>query len=458
MRISNRFGLAGRGVAQGDESVEPEIASNVARSIEELLRPVPGLGLPVPAYEGRSLPNVTSSALMATGQVTGGEPPLLPPLASELDPFQGRPAEGPVVVFLVDGLGWNAFEEAVRTADSAVPGSWIERARPLTSVFPTTTTVALTSLSTAESPGRHGIVGHRMYLPAFGAVTEILRMSPLGVSSGEALAGPEWGPSVVSGVPTVFRRGATGNALTRDRYEKEAFTRLIYDGASFQGYATAADLAHQLSEVLGRADPPPIVMAYWDELDLVQHLRGPRTEFSGFEIGQVARILAVASRRLGPSRSRRLTVLITSDHGQVPADRPSEVAIDRHPEILAHLQHPPGGDRRAAFFAARPGEGAALEDALARRLPMGHRIVRREVALAAGLFGPPPFHPEIGPRLGDLLALVPSPAGITYRVPGAAPRTRYLPGAHGGLEPPELLVPLIAGPLSELAEPRPGRS
>jgi hypothetical protein len=72
-------------------------------------------------------------------------------------------------------------------------------------------------------------------------------------------------------------------------------------------------------------------------------------------------------------------------------------------------------------------------------------------AIDAGLFGPPPFHPELSERLGDLLVLVPSPAGITYRIPGAPARTRYLIGAHGGLEPEELLVPLVAGPLSELA-------
>ena len=438
--------------------MEAGIASDAARAAEELLRPIAGLGLPVPAYEGRSLPNVTSSALRAARQTVGGEPPLLPPLLAGLDPFEGRPAEGPVLVFLVDGLGWRAFEEVVRANALSVPGTWVERARPLTSVFPTTTTVALTSLSAAESPGRHGIVGHRMYLPAFGAVTEMLRMSPLGVSPGEALAGPEWEPSVVSGVPTVFRRGASGTALTRDRYEKEAFTRVIYDGAPFRGYATAADFAHQLAELLGRPDPPPIVMAYWDELDMVQHLRGPLSEFAEFEIGQVARILSAASRRLDPSRSRRITVLLTSDHGQVPADRPSEIAIDHEPKILAHLQHPPAGDRRAAFFASRPGHREALEEALEGRLPIGHRIVRMEEALRAGLFGPPPFHPEIAPRLGDLLALVPSPAGITYRVPGAAPRSRYLLGAHGGLEPAELLVPLIAGPLSELTVSAPGRS
>lgn len=437
-----------------ENGVRPE----VVREASELLRPVAGLDLPTPAYGGRSLPNVTSLAVRASGQTAVGEPPLLPPLSAELDPFRGRPAEGPIVIFLVDGLGWHAFCDAASAEGSDVPGSWVGRARPLTSVFPTTTTVALASLSTAEPPARHGVIGHRMYLPAYGAVTEILRMSPLGVPPAGALVGPEWTPSVVSGVPTIFRRGVPGVAVSRYHFEKEPFTRLIYDGASFQGYATAADFAHQLAEVLERREPPPIVLAYWDELDTVQHLRGPKSEFTGFEAGQVARILAATARRLDRSLADRVALFVTSDHGQVPAQRSEEIAVDREPELLAHLQHPPSGDRRAGLFAARPGHRELLEAALAHRLPPGHRVVRTDAALAAGLFGPPPFHPEIGPRLGDLLVLVPSPAGISYRVPGAAPRTRYLEGAHGGIEPAELLVPLVTGSLSELADLRPGGS
>jgi hypothetical protein len=73
-------------------------------------------------------------------------------------------------------------------------------------------------------------------------------------------------------------------------------------------------------------------------------------------------------------------------------------------------------------------------------------------ALDAGLFGPPPFHPEVEERLGDLLVLVPSPAGLTYLPPGAS-AGRHLEGAHGGLEPDELAVPLVTGRLRDLAPP-----
>jgi hypothetical protein len=434
------------------------VRPNVESEVRSLLAPDPKLGVPVPAYAARSLPNITSSVVRSLGREVAGDPPLLPPLADGLDPFEGRRAEGPVVVLLVDGMGFSALTESTGAAAHGVPSEWVERARPITSVFPTTTTVALTSLSTAEPPSRHGVVGYRMFLPSFGVVAEVLRMTPLGVSQPDTLVRSEWSPSMVSGVPSIFRRGVPATALSRDEFEGTGFTRMIYDGASYVGFSTAADFAHLLAEVVGQEAPPSLVFAYWSELDTVQHLRGPRPEFTAFEAAQVHRILAAAFRRLDPSRARRTTVLITSDHGQVAAERKDEVAIDAEPTILPHLLRPPTGDRRAGFFTARSGHLASLTAAFEDRLPPGSRILSMPAATSAGLFGPPPYHPELSERLGDLLVLVPSPAAVTYRLPGSPARARFLLGAHGGLEPAELIVPLIAGNLAELGRATPSPS
>lgn len=425
---------------------------DVEREVRSLLAPNPKLGVPVPAYEARSLPNITSSVVRSLGREVAGEPPILPPLADDLDPFEGRRAEGPVVVLLVDGLGFSALLNTEGFPSYGVPTHWIDRARPITGVFPTTTTAALTSLSTAEPPSRHGVVGYRMFLPSFGVVAEVLRMTPLGVARPDTLVRPDWSPSLVSGTPSIFRRGVPATVLSQEEFEGSGFTRMIYDGASYTGFSTAADFAFLLSEVLGREDPPSLVFAYWSELDTVQHLRGPQPEFTAFEAGQVHRILAAASARLGRSRARRTTVLITSDHGQVPAERTDDVAIDAEPPILSHLLLPPTGDRRAGFFTARPGHLEALRAALEARLPEGRQILSMAAATSCGLFGPPPYHAELPERLGDLLVLVPSPAAVTYRLPGTPARARFLRGAHGGLEAAELIVPLIAGSLADLGE------
>jgi hypothetical protein len=121
--------------------------------------------------------------------------------------------------------------------------------------------------------------------------------------------------------------------------------------------------------------------------------------------------------------------------------------------VMAEISRPLAGDRRAGFLSARPGRIDALRAALQAVLPAGSRVIDMVVARDGGLFGPPPFHPELTERLGDLLVLVPSPAGLTYLMPGASPPSRHLDGAHGGLEPDELVVPLVAGPLEAFGGP-----
>ncbi|MBJ7294443.1 MAG: alkaline phosphatase family protein, partial [Ilumatobacteraceae bacterium] len=63
-----------------------------------------------------------------------------------------------VVVLLIDGLGWNQFQthQHCMPTLSGFEGSFI------TTVAPSTTATALTSLTTGLSPGEHGLLGYRI--------------------------------------------------------------------------------------------------------------------------------------------------------------------------------------------------------------------------------------------------------------------------------------------------------
>ena len=417
--------------------------------VAELLRPSGPRGLPRPAYGGRSVPNVTRSVADAVGARVDDAPELVPPLDPSVDPFQGRRAEGPVVVLLVDGFGWYPFDRWTGSGAGALASAWGSHARPITTVFPTTTSAALVALSTATPPGRSGVVGYRQFLPAHGVVADLLKMSAVGLPGSDNLVGPHWSPTVVSAAPSVFRRGVPGVALSRDRFEGTGFTRTLYDGAEYVPYATASDQAHELVRLLGRESPPPVVYTYWDELDAVHHLRGPTDDLFEFEADRIAHLVSTVARRLLPARTRSTTLLVLADHGQVPISMAAQIRVDAIPEIAREMARPLAGDRRAAYFAARPGRLTALTEALHRHLPEGSLLLPADEAIEGGLFGPPPHHPELRDRVGDLIAFVPEPAGIIHVPPGQTASGRVIHGAHGGLSPPELVIPLVAGPLSD---------
>jgi hypothetical protein len=425
---------------------------------EAPLRERPLGSLARPLYAGRSLPNLGASVFHSAARSPGpgAIEGLAAPLARDRDPLEGRAPEGPIVLLLIDGLGWNAFRRALENGSGTgarsrwLPRGWIDRARPLTSVFPSTTTCALTSLSTATPPGQNGVVGHREYLPRWGVVADLLRMAPSTTGGTDTLIGKEWDRRSICPVPTLFERGLRADVVSRDQFEGSGFTRMIYQGARYRGYATASQFAAVLTETLARPDPPEAVFAYWDELDTSHHILGPDPDTYGLELERIAHLLEAVARRLEPAQRRRTQLWITGDHGLVEAKPEVALSIDEHPELAAALRHPPAGDRRATWFEVDPGERSEFEGRLRERLPSGSMFLSFEDAYREGLFGPGPHLSELRWRTGNLLALPAVPGGIGYHAPGATRPRRPLRGAHGGLDPEELWVPLITGSVDEL--------
>jgi hypothetical protein len=405
-----------------------------------------------PQYRGWCLSNVSTSLARA---VAPNSPETwddrLVPLDPVADPLGGRRAEGTVILLLVDGLGWRAFRRAVTAQDANPLRPWAARARPITTVFPSTTTCALTSLSTGLAPAQHGIVGHRMYLPRWGVMADMLRMSPSFLPGRDLLFTQDFDTTELSGVPTLFQRGLSAAVVSREAFTGSGFTRLLYAGAEYVPYATASGLSHVLGELLNRPRPPPAVFVYWDELDTSHHIHGPEASLFELELERIQGLLRAVVRRIGPARANAAELWVTGDHGQVPLTAEGNVALERHPEILRDLTGPAGGDRRASFLTTRAGRGPSVATRLKELLPAESVVRTMESARSEGLFGPGPPHPELRERTGDLLALPSSPGGISYESPGRVLRHRLLAGAHGGLEPEELWVPLITGRLSELA-------
>ena len=79
-----------------------------------------------------------------------------------------------VVLLVLDGLGWEQLQDRRRLAPTlaAMAGG------PITTVAPSTTATALTSITTGLPPGEHGVVGYR--IAVHGEVLNVLRWSTAG--------------------------------------------------------------------------------------------------------------------------------------------------------------------------------------------------------------------------------------------------------------------------------------
>ena len=126
---------------------------------------LPGLDLGgqfvYPAYAGGSILNLPATICQALGVEPLGGLPLSPGLVVDLPADIRR-----VILVLVDALALHRLQRWMSDGTAPV---WQQLAQggmlsALTSVVPSTTSTALTTLWTGKSPSEHGVVGYELWL------------------------------------------------------------------------------------------------------------------------------------------------------------------------------------------------------------------------------------------------------------------------------------------------------
>lgn len=335
-------------------------------------------------------------------------PPWLP--AAALDARQ-------VVLFVVDGLGWEQLAErrSIAPTLAAMAGG------PITTVIPSTTSTALTSITTGLPPGEHGIVGYRMAV--HGEVLNVLRWTTAAGDARHSLP-----PSKLQVVPPFL--GQRPPVVTRAEYRRSGFTGAHLDPARFWGYRTMATMLTEVERLL--RDSEPFVYAYYDGLDKVAHEYGLGEHYDA----ELAWIDEVVDRILSRLPAGAALVVI-ADHGQVET---GDQVVELAPSVLAQCSLQ-SGEGRFRWLHARPGRVGALRDAALEQHGADAWVVTREEMVAAGWLGPVVTEAARS-RLGDV-ALV-ARTDVAFHDPlDTGPYE--LVGRHGSMTPAEMLVPLLAG-------------
>jgi hypothetical protein len=320
-----------------------------------------------------------------------------------------------VVLLVLDGLGWSAVQDHA----PLMPRLTAMGGDAITTVAPSTTATALTSIATGLAPAQHGVVGYRMLVGD--DVLNVLRWS---VSNRGRSPEPKdvqrYAPFLGREVPVI----------TRTEFRETGFTRAHLRGTRFAGWHTTVGLIEQCVRAVAAGEP--FVYAYYPGVDAVAH------EF-GLRDGVFARELAFADRLVGElvdALPAHAAVLVTSDHGQVHLEAESWIDI---PELGA-LTTAMAGDGRFRYLYARPGAGRELL-ALARELVSDRAWVwSRAEVLELGLLGADADGTVAG-RIGNVVLAAREPVAF---VDPALPNERTLRSGHGSLTPDEMYVPLLA--------------
>ena len=386
----------------------------------------------LPAYAGGSVANLPSSILRAYGAPTTAEP-LLPPLDARLlspDLLDGARV---VILIVIDGLSAAALERDGLDFDDMAPAV----VRSITSVFPSTTAAALTSLHYGASPATHGMVGYTVFLPVVGRVVNLVRFKPVDGSTADP---KHLDPRAIVALPSVFDRlrdaGVDSVVVSHQEYARSPLTLAQSGDTAFAGHRTPAELATRLLEA-ARRQGRRFIFGYWAGIDMLAHTWGPDSDAVRLDLRLLQRALIDGVLRPLADSSDDIAVLLTADHGHTAIGIDRQTPLADLARVVGSWATPPTGERRAVGLGTSAGGRAALEAAVA-----GSGVVITVAdAMLHGLFGPPPHHPELLARVGDLLLLAKSGASFPYREHGDD--RPHAPGAHGSLTSDEMLVPLL---------------
>jgi hypothetical protein len=397
-------------------------------------------GWVMPRYDGGGIANIGSTVLSHFGV----EAPL-PPLAAEALPPALIHGARTIILLVLDALGYEQLR--ARLAEGTAPRLAERLAHggatlaPLTSVFPSTTSAALTTLHTGALPARHGMLGFTLYLPDRGAVYNMIFFKP------EWQAGPELAPEGFVPEPTLPQRLASAGVASQDvnlsALVGTALSRIFTAGATTWSYVTSADMAVRVRRLAEAADGPTFIFAYWPSVDAIAHRYGPGSDEHRAEVAALDFIL---DRELLGRLPPDTLLLVTADHGQMTTSRERTILLHEHPALLEHLAAPPAGERRVVYLRVAPEHRAWVRDYFARNFADAAFVLAREEAAALGLYGLDPLPPIARERIGDLIVLgrddwqLPFLHNVDHR---AEPFKHLSIGAHGGLTPAEMLVPLI---------------
>jgi predicted AlkP superfamily pyrophosphatase or phosphodiesterase len=293
----------------------------------------------------------------------------------------------------------------------------------VTSVVPTTTAAALTSITTGRPPAQHGILGYR--LADGDRIRNKLRWT-LGTDRDARRTVPvrEFQPlppfpGSIGPVPVVSKMdfGGTG------------FTAAHLGDSPLFAYRVTSSLTLEVTRRL--REDAPFVYAYYDGIDKVAHAYGFGDHYDA-ELAAVDHVVAELAGRL-PAGA---VLVVTADHGQIDVGNRVEMLGREAMAMVRFLS----GEGRFRWVHARPGAAADLAVLLEERYGTTTWVRSKEQLVDDGWFGGR-LADGFADRLGDV-ALVPFEP-IAFMDPADTGENR-LACRHGSLTTDEMLVPLVA--------------
>ena len=327
-----------------------------------------------------------------------------------------------ILLLVLDGLGWLQLRDRTEVAPTLTDMA----GGPITTVAPSTTAAALTSISTGLPPGEHGVVGYRIAVggssgPPHGEILNALRWS-----TGNGDARRRHDPRLFQ--PCEMFGSQRPPVVTRAQFADSGFTAAHLSDTRLFGYADRVGLVDQVLGAFAREEP--FVYAYWDDIDRTAHEFGLAERYND-ELAACDVMVAELLHRLPAGTA----VVVTADHGQVHVGE----RLIHLPAEVTGLVDGQSGEARFRWLHSRPGAASDLLAAAHQAFDHVGWVRSVDEVVSAGWLGDRVTSTARG-RLGDVAVVARDP--VAFVDPAEASSIELI-GRHGSLTAAEMLVPAV---------------
>ncbi len=319
---------------------------------------------------------------------------------------------------LLDGLGWNIYEKT---------GIKFRTEMKCTSVFPSTTSNALSSFFLNRNPGQHGIIGYQLYIRQLGSIVNILGYTSSAAYIRDSMERAYPMASIFnyeSKITSLNRAGYSTVNIIPAFINKTAFSTLLYGNNNTDTFSNVFHSFSVLEDNLKKGTD--FISFYLPEVDQTAHKLGPYDQYTVEAARYILqRIISIMEKYTD------YDFVITADHGHVEVGNTINLGNDSGLMDISIL--PPYGDSRALFLENKDEIKEYMEKHY-RNLEM----VSKDDSMYSTLMGK--IDTSVMPKLPGLIGI--SKNNDIYHFP-LNQRKYTMKGAHSGLLKEEMEIPVL---------------
>ena len=352
-----------------------------------------------------------------------------------------------VVLFLVDGFGWQFFErfqDAPFLKRIATHG----RIEKLISQFPSTTAAHLTTLHTGWNVGQSGVYEWIYYEPALDALIAPLLFTYAGLWERDLLKPTGVQPALLypRGMfyPELKKMGVKPFAFGIRDYTPSTYSSAVMEGTELHAFKTLSEALINVGLLLEKQPQPAYIYLYFDRIDVLAHDYGPTAPQTEAEIETFLLMMEYYFERVFKGK-KRVLFMMTADHGQTEVNPQTTIYLNTDPRFVGierflktNLKGQllvPAGSPRDMFLYIKDDLLEEAQSFLAPRLEGKADVVRTENLIDQGYFGPE-VSSRFRERVGNLVILPYRYEAVWWYEKGKFEQRFY--GHHGGLTPEEM--------------------